>query len=138
MSVCTDEELLLCNSKTKKWSFDGMAVRAKCVKVYDGDTATFAFSPFPGSPPYIFSCRCARYNSGEIRTKNTDEKTKTIASRDHLKTRILDKLVTLKIGKNDKYGRPLVEIYSGRLNINNEMLRLGHGKPYDGTGEKKY
>lgn len=140
-NICSNDELQLLNSctiKTPKWTFEGHTVYAKCVKVYDGDSATFAFIPPGSSSPFKFSCRCLGYNSAELRTKDQNEKNAAIRSRDFLKSLIFEKIVQLKLGPHDKYGRVLIDIYLNDLHINHEMVRLGYGKPYDGTGPKLY
>lgn len=134
----TDSLLNKCNLKTPKLSYDGHTVRAKCVKVYDGDTATFVFIPPGMKQPYKFSCRCLGYNSAEIKTKNIKEKEKAEAARDYLSNMILNKIVTLRLGKHDKYGRVLVDMYLDGLHINKHMIEKGHGVYYDGTGPKLY
>lgn len=140
LNILSETDVLnICTSKTPKWSFDGMTVNAKCVKVYDGDTATFAFAPYYNGSPRTFSCRFIGYNSAEIRTKNTEEKQKAIAARDYLSDLILNKIVKLELGSFDKYGRILVQVYLiDGLNVNSEMLKRGYGFPYDGKGPKLY
>jgi len=133
-SVNPSDELQLlnsCNIKTPKWTFDGYTVNAKCIKVYDGDSATFAFIPPGATTPFKFPCRCLGYNSAELRTKNQAEKNAAIQSRDYLSGRILNKIVKLKLGSHDKYGRILVDIYLDNIHINGEMISLGYGKAYD-------
>ena len=136
----TEFQLLqACGQHTPKWTFKGLNVNAKCVDVYDGDTATFAFIPPGYSIPYKFSCRLAGYNSAEMRTTNPDIKEKAMRSANYLRRRILDKIVRMKIVKmKDKWGRLLVDIYLDGIYINGEMIMLGYGKPYDGTGPKPY
>ena len=137
----SNDELQLLNSctiKTPKWTFDGITVNAKCVKVYDGDSATFAFLPPGSSAPFRFACRCLGYNSAEIKSKDASEKAAAVRARDHLTNRILHKIVKLKLGAHDKYGRILVDIYLDGVHINEEMVNLHYGKPYDGTGPKLY
>lgn len=116
-----------------------MHVSAKCVKVYDGDTATFAFSPHSSLPPQCFSCRFYGYNSAELKSKDKAEVAKAIKSRDYLANLILNKIVSLRLGAFDKYGRVLIDAYlPNGLHVNKEMLRLGHGMPYTGVGPKDY
>lgn len=140
LRVLSETDILhTCTDKTPKWSFEGTSVTAKCVKVYDGDTATFVFIPYPNSQPRSFSCRFVGYNSAEIRTKDPTEKAKGIAARDYLSSMILNQIVKLDLGPFDKYGRILVQVYlQDGCHVNAEMLRSGHGKPYDGTGPKLY
>ena len=140
LRVLSETDILhTCTNKTPKWSFEGTSVTAKCVKVYDGDTATFVFVPYPHSQPRSFSCRFVGYNSAEIRTKDVVEKTKGVAARDYLSSFILNQIVRLDLGSFDKYGRILVHVYlHNGFHVNDEMLRSGHGKSYDGTGLKLF
>lgn len=132
------EILSKCTQKTGKLTFCGKTVRAKCVKVYDGDTITCAFIPPGFSDPYKFSCRCIGYNSAEIKTTEPHEKVKAIAARDYLRGIILDKIITLNLGDYDKYGRILVDIFYDGRHINSEMIKYGHGVKYDGKGPKLF
>jgi endonuclease YncB( thermonuclease family) len=136
-----DQELHIlekCTIKTEKLSYCGITVRAKCVKVYDGDTITCVFF-LPGfDKPYKFSCRCNGYNSAEIKTSDPDEKAKAIAARDFLSAEILNKIVTLTLGDYDKYGRILVEVSYNGKNINSEMIKNGYGVKYNGKGPKLF
>ena len=124
--------------KTPKFSLKGIECEAKCVKVYDGDTAQFVFRPFSGYSHYRFSCRMTGYNSAEIKGGTAEEKSRAIAARDALKGLILDKIVTLQIGDFDKYGRPLVNVKVDDIDVNMWMLANNYGKPYNGNGEKKW
>lgn len=135
---CSDPDLLACTIKTPKWQCDGLTTLAKCVKVYDGDTATFAFRPHALLQPFTFSCRFKGYNSAEIKGKTEAEKLKAKQSRDFLASYIKDKIVKLVIYENDKYGRPIVDVYINNIYINDLMVRNGHGVPYDGTGPKLF
>lgn len=133
-------DLSAASTKTPKFTFAGATATAKCVKVYDGDTATFVFSVL-GLQPYKYSCRMLGYNSAEIRGGSEAEKTSARAARDFLSGMILDKIVELSFGDFDKYGRPLVEVYVGespRVHVNALMVEAGHGAPYTGRGEKKW
>lgn len=147
-------------AKTQRFSLAGRKVRAKCVSVYDGDTAQFVFalaedgSEAPGasnssrrvtgggseplSPLYRFTCRMAGYNSAEMKTKSADEAAAGIAARDALRGKILDRIVTLELGEFDKYGRVLVDVFAGPVFVNSAMIDEGHGKPYQGRGEKAW
>lgn len=124
-----------------KFSLKGINAVAACVKVYDGDTIHLIFAL--NSRYQKFSCRMFGYNSAEMNSKSAEEKKIAEISKNYLASRILNKVVYAKFDDFDKYGRPLVTIYEltdtkigGSLN--DEMLKLGHGKPYLGFGEKKY
>ena len=131
------EVLNICDNKTPKWNFEGKTFLSKCVKVYDGDTATFVFIPYANCNPHKFSCRMLGYNSAELRSKDVLEKEQAKLSRDYLSTLIFNKIVRLECHDNDKYGRILVNVYlQDGTHINQEMLKSGYGKPYHGTGTK--
>lgn len=139
--------LAAATAKTRKFTLNGVKCDAKCVSVYDGDTAQMVFEPFAGMGLYRFSCRFAGYNSAEIKGSTAEEKTAAKAARDALAGMILDKIVHLSIGEFDKYGRPLVEVtcdYTAgalsnhAINVNKWMLENGHGKPYTGAGDKEW
>jgi micrococcal nuclease len=139
MEVHVDQELLDATYKSvPKFNVDGIK-QAKCVSIYDGDTATFAMRLYEGSPIFRFSCRFLGYNSAEIHGKTPEEKAKAQESKKALSDMILDKVVTLNINSLDKYGRPLVTVTTDSgVNVNEWMLANGHGKPYTGEGEKAW
>tara|TARA_R110002153_G_scaffold273997_1_gene446383 strand:+ start:5827 stop:6249 length:423 start_codon:yes stop_codon:yes gene_type:complete len=116
--------------------------KAKCVSVYDGDTVQLVIW-YNGL--YKFSCRLSGFNSAEMRTKDTDERTAAVTARDALRDLILDKTVDCEVLGSDKYGRLLVDINTGDgaigatgINIAEYMIKGGFGAPYDGTGKKSY
>ncbi len=131
------QDILHATKTTPKFTL-AQTCAAKCVSVYDGDTAQFVFHVAPGAGCYRFSCRLLGYNSAEIKTNDPVEKKKAKESRDALANSILDKIVQLEIGDFDKYGRPLVRVFHDGKNINEWMLEAGHGKPYTGSGSKDW
>jgi len=124
--------------KTPTFNLNGMECDAKCVKVYDGDTATFVFEPFAGVGLFKFSCRMLGYNSAEMRSKSAAEVASAYKSQIALSEKIMNKVVRLQVGKFDKYGRPLVIVYADGLNLNEWMIANKYGEPYTGAGEKKW
>ena len=143
LNIISETDILnRCDIKTPKWSFEGRTVNAKCVKVYDGDTATFVFIPHPNHQPRAFSCRLLGYNAAEIKTKDPAEKLTAIKSRDYLSSVILNKIIRLELGSFDKYGRILVNVYvihgNSTIHVNDTMIKHGYGMPYDGTGPKRF
>lgn len=130
-----DSRVALSTPKTPLFKISGVYT-AKCVKVYDGDTAHFVFIPFPQWEPCRFVCRMNGYNCAEIRSKCMMERAVAQESRDALSAMILNKIVTLRVDKFDKYGRLLVTVYIDNNDINQLMIRGGHAKEYDGKGEK--
>lgn len=125
----------------------------KVVEVYDGDTIRVVFRRRGELMQH--RVRMAGYDSPEMKPPRKDpnrdvEIRAAIAARDALKRMIQGsapeeaRLVWLKCGKPDKYGRLLGTIYQrggcfGCLkgtNVNQWMMDNGHGVPYDG-GKKR-
>jgi endonuclease YncB( thermonuclease family) len=132
----TDDVLMRATKKTPKFSLDGTATFAKCVDVYDGDTAQFVFRIFPVGPLYRFSCRMMGYNSAEIKGQTEEERNKALEAKKALSDLILDKVVALKLGKFDKYGRVLVTVSVNNIDVNKYMVDNNYGKIYTGRGAK--
>lgn len=138
MTDCnTPKRLEDCTYKnTSKFSYAGKIIKAKCVKVYDGDTITVAFGV---REKYCrFNIRMDGYDSPEIRSKNKNESEKkeeelwARKSRDFLSNIILNKVIMLRCGDFDKYGRILANVAYGGKDINTLMISDGYCRPYDG------
>ena len=103
------------------------------IKVYDGDTFTLAgHLPYDGSPLYRFSVRLNGIDCAEIKGKTEEEKEYAIRARKELEDLIMDKTVTLKNVKNEKYGRILADVFVGDLHVNKHMIDKGLAVEYDG------
>ena len=130
-------ELLKCNKHTPKFSFNGQTFLCKCVSVYDGDTISVVFQPYD---IYCkFSIRLTGIDTPEVRTKNSKEKKQGLIVRDFLRKLILNKLVIIKCGKFDKYGRLLADVFQydefGKeipLSINDLLIKKKYAYAYDG------
>lgn len=146
-------------SEFPKFNFEGIRCEAKCVEVYDGDTFTLElplghivakYDPDVDKnqlPTSIYlRCRSMHYNSAEIRGKTQEERDKAIIDRDYLKSIILEKQLQVAFGENDMYGRPLtlvtlpddVKRVGTEVMLHEHMLASGHGRPYEGKGEKNW
>jgi len=137
--------------KTKKFSYQGMTVKAKMVDIYDGDTLTLVFR-YRGELQQ-HSCRMMGYDSPEMKPlKSKPDREAEIeaakAAKEALKE-LLERhtVVTVKCHQFDKYGRVLVTLWvpgrsglfsccGGDLNVNQWMIDQGYGYVYDG-GTKK-
>jgi endonuclease YncB( thermonuclease family) len=107
------------------------------IKVYDGDTFTLAgHLPYDGSPLYRFSVRLNGIDCAEIKGKTEEERECAIRARTELDKLIMNKIVTLKNVKNEKYGRLLADVYVGDLHVNKHMIDKGLAVEYDG-GKKQ-
>jgi len=103
------------------------------IKVYDGDTITIASKlPYRKSPMYRFSVRLTGIDTAEMKTKNKDEMEMAKLARDKLSAKILNKTVSLKDVKREKYGRLLAKVYCDKLCLNEWMLEKKLAVSYDG------
>lgn len=115
-----------------KFTFEtGEKIYAKVYKVYDGDTISVIFR---WHRQYIkTSCRILGLDTPEIRTKNLEEKKLGIEVRDFLRSLILDKVVKIKLYHNDKYGRPLIDVFTeDDKSIKDILIEKKFAKPYNG------
>ena len=109
-------------------------VEAKIVSVYDGDSVKAIF-PF-NNVMYKWNCRLSGIDTPEVRTSNQLEKKYGYFVRNKLRNKILNKVVTLKCGTFDKYGRLLIEIIIDDTNINKWLIDNSYAFPYNG-GKKQ-
>ena len=103
-------------------------------RVVDGDTA-YVFYQHP--TPVHTKLRFLRINTPERGQPLYKEATQA------LKNILTGKKLTLEFEKQDKYetdryGRALVYVFAGDLNVNVEMVRLGWSKHYVKYGTGKY
>ena len=106
----------------------------RVIKVYDGDTITIA-SRVPGlkdSAYYKFSVRMNGYDSPEMKTKNDEEREVAKLAQAVLADKILNRDVTLRDVRLEKYGRLLCEVYLGDLHLNKWMMDNRYGIAYGG------
>lgn len=152
MNLSNEEKELLQNTNDDidLFSLNGKDFLAKIVNVYDGDTCRCVF--MLDDKLVKFNCRMNGYDTPEIRPRlNVENRediiTKAKEARDYFKNLVKDKLVHLKCGKFDKYGRLLADIYVNEnenneanlpfeLWINKDMIDKGFGYSYDG-GKKR-
>jgi endonuclease YncB( thermonuclease family) len=130
---------------TPAWSLDGRNVLAKCVKVYDGDTAHFATMMDSGIAR--IRCRFAGINTAELRSTDAAERDKAQRARSEVIRLIEGKICILQLGEMDKYGRPLAVVWTADqlgagfaavTNVNEHLVACGLAMPYDGSGEKQF
>lgn len=111
---------------------------AEVLSVYDGDTCTLQIAC--GFDMYTkVSFRLTGIDTPEMKSKDPEQKAKAVLARDHLRERILGKKIIVNTKEREKYGRWLGIIWlpeEGSMEIgeslNDEMIRLGHARPYDG------
>lgn len=103
------------------------------VKVYDGDTITIASKmPYPNSPLFRFHVRLDGVDTPEIKGKNPEEKNMAKEAREALSTICMNKIVTLKNVKNEKYGRILADVYCENVHLNEWLVSQRYAVKYLG------
>jgi len=122
------------DKNVKQFSFDGETKVAKIVSVYDGDTVKVVFPVL--RKLFKFNCRISGVDTPEIRTRNKEEKKYGLFVRDKLREKILNKVVTIKCGDFDKYGRLLIDIKErGALTdetVSEWLVKNNYAFEYDG------
>lgn len=127
-------------NEIKEFSLEGKYKKCKVVDVYDGDTCKVVFFCRGKLDKWVI--RMADYDAPEMRPRLNVKNRQIIISqakrsRDYLKRLIMnDKLVYIKCGKFDKYGRLLGTIYLKKHNtihdtsVNQLMVKHNYAVPY--------
>ena len=129
-------ELAKCDANTPMFNFRCGRIPAKCTKCYDGDTVHLCFKFRNQFDRH--RCRLIGIDAPEMTSKNPAEKQEAIRARDALAAMILNHNITVECGETDLYGRPLVTIYRGDQNVNQEMIRLGLAYEYNGKTKRSF
>jgi len=142
----------------KKFDLDGIEGKFYVESVYDGDTITILVPiqthiyNMIGSNSVNFDSDSNKsnkiyFNKIRLRLLGIDtpeiKPRKDIPDRDNhiakakeakefLSNQILNKIINVKFMSNDKYGRPLANLYQNNININELMIEKGYAKKYDG------
>ena len=128
------------DSNVKEFSFEGETKIAKVVSVYDGDTVKVVFPVL--RKLFKFNCRISGVDTPEIRTRDKVEKEHGLFVRDQLRKKILNKVVTIKCGDFDKYGRLLIDIKErGALTeetVSEWLINKDYAFAYDGGTKKSW
>lgn len=116
--------------------------KAKCISVYDADSATFLVD----CGFYItheIKTRFLGIDTPELRTKNLKEKKLGIEARDFVRSLILKKKVIIKTylnkkeqNRKGKYGRYLCEVWLGDIKLNDLLVEEEYARRY--TGGKRH
>ena len=122
---------------------DGQPVPVKVLRVHDGDTVWLAFAWAGGV--YRARCRLAGIDAPEVAPRLTSptrahEKAAGLAAKAWLE-RLLDGPGSTRAVFGpvpDKYGRPLVRLLQGALDVNEEMVRSGHAVRYAGGAKQPF
>ena len=106
--------------------------KGKVIKVYDGDTITIVGKVRYNPKIYKFSVRLNGLDCPEMKTRDVKEKLIAVKARDYVASIILNKIITLKEVKLDKYGRLLAYVYYEKRCINSELIERNLAVSYDG------
>ena len=125
-------------SNVPQFSLEGLETEAKIYSVYDGDTVKAVFPLH--DKLYKWNCRLTGVDTPELRTRCKIEKQYGYKVRDYLREKILNKVVKIKCGDFDKYGRLLVEIYCNEdeCNVNKWLVDNNYAFSYDGGTKKSW
>jgi micrococcal nuclease len=112
--------------------------KAEVLSVYDGDTVTLMIDQ--GMKHFArVKVRMIGIDTPEIRTKDLEEKKRGYEAKDYLKSRIEGKTIIVQTLKKGKFGRWLGVMWDYTEDaddlgesLNDEMIRVGHAKAYDG------
>ena len=120
----------------KKYIFEGLKIKARVYKVYDGDSINIIFKYKDG---YIRQpCRINGIDTPEISRCTDEEKQLGLTAKEYLSSLILEKLVEVEILKTDKFGRQLVNVsildenQIPQTDIAELLITGGYAKPYYG------
>lgn len=120
----------------KKFSLEGEIYFARVVKVYDGDSITVVFKY--NGVYRKWTCRMSGIDTPELRNSCVGEKQEAIKARDFLRALILDKVVEIRCGDFDKYGRLLVTVYKDEKCVNDLLIDDGYAVAYDGGKKQEW
>ena len=124
--------------KVPEFSLKNEVKKAKVVSVYDGDTIRVVFPIL--NKLYKWNCRITGVDTPELRTRDELEKKYGYEVRDKLRDKILDKVVTVKCGDFDKYGRLLIDIYCDNetRRVSNWLIENKYAFAYNGGTKQKW
>lgn len=120
------------------FSLNDVETLAKVVSVYDGDTVKLIFPLH--STMYKWNCRISGVDTPELRTKCELEKNFGYEVRDKLREKILNKIVKVRCGHFDKYGRLLVMLRceNEECTVNDWLINNNYALQYDGGTKQSW
>ena len=128
-SVILDLKLKKYTDEVKPFKYN--FTRVKCTAVHDGDTCHVV--GIRNGEEMRVNIRLHGIDAPELKSDNPEEKKAAVFARDHLSSRILNKLLTIQFKGPDKYyGRELAILSDSKGEINKWMLTTRCAVPYDG------
>lgn len=124
----------LCDT-SEPYTMEGRSVMGKVLRVVDGDSLRVAI-PICGSV-WTFAVRIDGIDCPEIRTKSDEEKILGHMAKDHVESLVLGKIVALKLGEFDSFGRLLGKIHTKEgVDVAEDLILNGMAVEYTG-GKRK-
>jgi len=122
-------------SVSEAYTLEGRSVLGKVIKVLDGDSLRVAIPT--GGQAWTFPVRIENIDCPEVRTRNESEKVLGFITKKHVESLVLDKIVALKLGEFDKFGRLLAKVYTREgVNVAEDLIERELAVKYNG-GERK-
>jgi micrococcal nuclease len=115
-----------------------MKYPATFIENYDGDTIDIIVEVWPDIKLHLDNARLYGIDTPELKTVMSLEKAKAIAAKDYLKKRLKDKKFYIEPIDKGKYGRWLINVYVGGVNINEELIDKGLARPYHGGKKEEW
>ena len=115
---------------TPTYSLKGLRTLCKPLKIYDGDTLWLAF--MVDHKLCKVRVRMNGYDSAEMHSSQPEQVRMANEAKEKLTELLGNELVEVEFYEDDKYGRPLVKIFVNDCCVNDQMIKSGYGKPYDG------
>lgn len=113
----------------------GHIIKAKILRVVDGDTVILGYIIL--GTAWRSRCRCAGYNSPELRDKDPAQRAAALMAKDYLFTLVEGRIYDVEFLSEDKFGRELVRIRipSGESDmkyryLDDIMIEKGYGAPF--------
>ena len=119
------------DDKTCNFNLIDYKTKGKVVSVYDGDSIKIVFKLFKQGY-FKWNCRLEGIDTPEFKTRDKEIKKYGTYVRDLLREKILNKIVSIKCGDFDKFGRLLVKIYTKNECVNNWLLNNNYAVEYHG------
>lgn len=131
----TDDQVLqnihdLCDISTE-YSLEGRSVLGKVVRVVDGDSIKVSI-PVDGHI-WTFPVRVSDIDCPETRTRNDKEKALGFKAKARVEELVLGKIVSLRLGEFDKFGRLLGSIVtSDGIDVGEDLISNGLAVKFEG------
>lgn len=116
--------------------------KAKIIKVYDGDT--FWIATWYNKEIIRFNVRLYGVDTPEMKGGDNESKEQARVAKEYVENFILNKIVDIEVMNNKKYNNKIIKEKYGRLlaiikingiDLADDLIKKGYGKPY--FGKKK-